>query len=344
MVKKFKKVISDYQLKPFFIALILIMILQHPVALLACHIAGISQKEPQIYGMVQIAVPLIALVVWSFLFFNHMRSKRYLLLTGRSYAYDIGHYNRTFHELVEYFQDAEPHRLDTSIFPKQSWEKTKGIIFGMDQKRLISLPSNTEGNIAIFGPPGSGKTAGLAIINARQFKGSVLAVDIKGDIFNYVSSHSNRKIIRFAPDHPDALNVSCRFDPLIGFSDLTVTDQKLYLENMATILIPDTNGNEGNYFTSRARKLFQGIAHLLFFENPDTSFPDIVHAILQGNVFDWVKQAIESNCTTSKELLSSFYGNSQITCNGRNFFPSVLAVTLHFLQQSGFGQVIATWF
>lgn len=70
MVKKFKKVISDYQLKPFFIALILIMILQHPVALLACHIAGISQKEPQIYGMVQIAVPLIALVVWSFLFFQ----------------------------------------------------------------------------------------------------------------------------------------------------------------------------------------------------------------------------------------------------------------------------------
>lgn len=316
MVDKIKKFINSYQLKPFLIALILIIILNHPFALLACHIADISKKEPLIYGMIQIAVPLISLVVWSFIFFNHIRSKRYFLLTGRSYAFDIGHYNRTFQELVEYFRDAEPHRLDTSIFPKQSWQTTKGLIFGMDQKQLISLPSDTEGNIAIFGPPGSGKTAGLAIINAMQFDGSVLAVDIKGDIFNYVSSHSNRNIIRFSPDHPDALNVSCRFDPLIGFSDLTVTDQKLYLENMATILIPDAGGNEGNYFTSRARKLFQGIAHLLFFENPDTSFPDIVHAILQGNVFDWVKQALESDCTTSKELLSSFYGNSEKNVSG----------------------------
>lgn len=316
MVKKFKKVISDYQLKPFFIALILIIILQHPVALLACHIADISKKEPLIYGMIQIAVPLISLVIWCFLFFNHIRSKRYFLLTGRSYSYDIGHYNRTFHELVEYFQDAEPHRLDTSIFPKQSWKKTKGIIFGMDQKRLISLPSDTEGNIAIFGPPGSGKTAGLAIINAMQFSGSVLAVDIKWDIYNYVSSHSKRKIIRFAPDHPDALEVSCRFDPFSGFDKLSSTDQKLYLENMATILIPDEGGNEGNYFTSRARKIFQGISHLMLFEHPDASFPDIIHGILQGNVFDWVKKALASDCTAAKEYLASFYGNSEKNVSG----------------------------
>lgn len=316
MVDKIKKFINSYQLKPFLIALILIIILNHPFALLACHIADISKKEPLIYGMVQTAVPLISLVVWSFLFFNHMRSKRYFLLTGRSYSYDIGHYNRTFQELVEYFQDAEPHRLDTSIFPKQSWQKTKGIIFGMDQQRLISLPSDTEGNIAIFGPPGSGKTAGLAIINAMQFSGSVLAVDIKGDIYNYVSSHSKRKIIRFAPNHPDALEVSCRFDPFSGFDKLSSTDQKLYLENMATILIPDEGGNEGNYFTSRARKIFQGISHLMLFEHPDASFPDIIHGILQGNVFDWVKKALASDCTAAKEYLASFYGNSEKNVSG----------------------------
>jgi type IV secretion system protein VirD4 len=149
-----------------------------------------------------------------------------------------------------------------------------------------------------------------------QFEGSVLAVDIKGDIYNYVSKHSNRKILRFTPDADDALSVSCHFDPLYGFDEMTPTDQKLYLENVASILIADKGGNEGNYFSTRARKLFQGISHLILFKNPDASFPDIIHAILEGNVFDWVNEALESDCRASKELLASFYGNSEKNVSG----------------------------
>ncbi len=90
-----------------------------------------------------------------------------------------------------------------------------------------------------FGPPGSGKTSGIAITNAITFQGSVLAIDIKGDLYNYVYRNSNRKIIRFAPDAEDALAISCHFNPLASLNTMTLTEQKLFLENMATILIPD---------------------------------------------------------------------------------------------------------
>lgn len=249
--------------------------------------------------------------IFGYLCFSIIRARKYKYLTGRNYDYDRSHYKRTYADLVAYFKDAEPHKLDTSLYPEASWRDTKGLIFGMDRKRLISIPSTSECNLAIFGPPGSGKTSGFAIISAMQFDGSVLAVDIKGDIYNYVHTHSNRKILRFAPDAQDALSISCHFDPLQYFDKMDPTDQKLYLDHMASVLIADDGGNEGNYFTSRARKIFQGISHLMLFKNPDTSFPDIIHGILEGNVFSWVQEAIQSDCRPAKEYLASFYGNNE---------------------------------
>lgn len=257
--------------------------------------------------------------VWGFygyICFSIIRSRKYKYLTGRSYDYDHSHYNRTYTHLVDYFKNAEPHKLDTSLYPEASWQDTKGLIFGKDRNRLISIPSASECNLAVFGPPGSGKTSGFAIISAMQFEGSVLAVDIKGDIYNYVHAHSTRKILRFAPDAKDALSISCHFDPLHGFDKMSPTDQKLYLDHMASVLIADEGGNEGKYFTSRARKLFQGIAHLMLFKDPSTSFPDIIHAILEGDVFTWVTEAIGSDCRLSKELLASFYGNNEKNVSG----------------------------
>lgn len=247
-----------------------------------------------------------------FLFYFTFTQRSYLYLTGRNFRSDSRKYKRSYRDLLDYFIDADPHRLDTRSFSVENWYDAEGIVFGLDDNdRLLKIPSNSECNISVFGPPGSGKTSGLAIINAITFKGSVLAVDIKGDIYNFVSKYSNRKIIRFCPDHPNAFTESCTFDPLMGINSMSSTDRKLYLSSMATILIPDEGGEAGNYFSSRARKMFQGITQLLLKQNPDTSFPDIIHAILEGNIFDWVESAMESDCSEAKEQLSSFYGNNE---------------------------------
>ncbi len=254
-------------------------------------------------------------VIWIIIAFTTFREKRYLYLTGRRFAYDKGHYRPlSYGQLVDYFKDADVHKLDTEDFPKIRWQDAHGLIFGKDKGRLIKIPSNAETNIAVFGPPGSGKTSGIAIINALRFEGSVLAIDIKGDIYNFCKA--KRKIVRFCPDEPDAVKISMHFNPLAGISEMNITDKKLYIESMATVLIPDEGGSDGGYFTSRARKYFQGIVHLLLFEDPKTTFPEIVHKILEGNCFEWVNQAREGDCIEAKELLSPFYGNNEKNVSG----------------------------
>lgn len=273
-------------------------------------------------------VYLVLIFAWCTISFSILRMKAYTYHTGRNFGNDSSKYKRTYHELVDYFENADPHRLELYDFPKQSWHDTTGIVFGTVNDKLITIPSDSECNIAVFGPPGSGKTSGIAIINAMCFEGSVLAVDVKGDLYNYVSTHSNRPIIRFCPDSETALQDSCRFDPFSGLQQMSITDQKLYLESMAMILIPDEGGNDGNYFTTRARKMFQGITHLILDKNPHASFPDVIHYILNGNVFEWVQRAIQSDCEPAKELLASFYGNNEK--NVSSAYDALTTALVHF--------------
>lgn len=294
---------------------------------IACSYMNITERSP-FFKLFQLAIPIGLAAVWFMIFFTVCRDKSYRYKTGRNYGHDNGKYKRSYAELVEYFQDAEPHKLDTSEFKPMPWRNAKGIIFGTDNGKLIKIPSNSECNIAIFGPPGSGKTSGIAIINAMSFQGSVLAVDVKGDLYNYVSQHTDRKIVRFCPDSPTALKDSVRFDPFAELKQMDDTDKKLYLESVATVLIADEGGSDGNYFTTRARKMFQGITHLILHTNPDASFPEVIHAILQGNVFEWVTRAIESDCEPAKELLASFYGNSEK--NVSSAYDALTTALVHF--------------
>ena len=319
--------VKYYCIIQFLIFAIGLLIANDYVFQLACSYMDITERSP-FYKLFQLAVPLGLAALWFFIFFTVCRDKSYRYKTGRNYGHDNGKYKRSYSELVEYFQDAEPHKLDTSEFKPMPWRNAKGIIFGTDNGKLIKIPSNSECNITIFGPPGSGKTSGIAIINAMSFQGSVLAVDVKGDLYNYVSKNTDRKIVRFCPDSPTALKDSVRFDPFAELKQMDETDKKLYLESVATVLIADEGGSDGNYFTTRARKMFQGITHLILHTNPDASFPDVIHAILQGNVFEWVTRAIESDCEPAKELLASFYGNSEK--NVSSAYDALTTALVHF--------------
>lgn len=329
MIKKYGLwyTVKYYCMIPFAILAIVLAYANDYIFEISCEYIKLTERQP-LYNIYKMTVPIGLATIWFMIVFSICRDKRYRYLTGRTYRTDNSKYKRSYHELVEYFQNADPHKLDTSTFEKVPWRSAKGIIFGTDKGRLIQIPSNSECNIAIFGPPGSGKTSGIAIINAMSFQGSVLAVDVKGDLYNYVSTHTKRKIVRFCPDSPTALKDSVRFDPFAELGQMDDTDKKLYLESVATVLIADEGGSDGNYFSTRARKMFQGITHLILHSNPNASFPDVIHAILQGNVFAWVTKAIESDCEPAKELLASFYGNSEK--NVSSAYDALTTALVHF--------------
>lgn len=327
LIDKIRKKLSEYHLRPFLVAALLLLILL-PIFNHLTFRERTGGIEDVTYNMIKAFVPILFWGLWFLALGTHVLSISYRAKTGRSFVSDRLKYGLSYHRLITYFQQSEPHKLNTSNFPISSWAEYRGLIFGHDGEHLIAIPSHSEINAAIFGPPGSGKTAGFAIINCMQFDGSVLAIDIKGDIYNYVHSHSDRHIIRFSPDAPNALDISCQFDPFFGIEDMDETAQKLFLENMAVLLIPDEGGDTGNYFSSRARKLFQGISHLLLFKNSNISFPEVIHAILEGSVFDWVQEAIQSNCKPAKELLASFYGNAEKNVSGA--YDTLTTSLVHF--------------
>lgn len=308
--------IKYYYVIPFLLLGIIFTCANNFIFQLSCKYMHLSEANI-FYHLYKLSVPIGLAAIWLIIVCVICRGRKYKYLTGRNLNKDIKKYGLNYQQLLESFRYdyADPHRLDTSIFKekKADWKSSSGIIFGHEHGRLIKIPSDSESNIAIFGPPGSSKTAGLAIVNAITFLGSVLAIDIKSDIYNYVSKNSDRKILRFCPDSPTALKDSVRFDPFFGIDKMNLTERKLYLETMAIILIPDEGGTSGaeSYFISRARKMFQGITHLILHTNPNASFPDVIHTILQGNIFEFVTTAMGSNCVPAKEFLLSLYGNTE---------------------------------
>ena len=317
-----------YNVFGFLIWALLNAILRRPIFDLICNIHQIDPVRDAIdYMLTRLTVPVVMWGLWLVAVVITTRDKKYFLKTGRSYSNDHSKYKRSYWELIDYFKDAEPHKLNTEDYTDIDWRTCRGVPLGRDNKhRLVYIPSDYETNIAVYGPPGSGKTSGLAIPSVINYRGSCLVVDIKGDIYNFVKKHNPKRakrIFRFAPDNPDALKISCHFDPFSGLDHMGPTEKKLFIENMAAVLIPDEKGSGDNFFTSRGRKLFRGVCHLILAKHPDASLPDVIHGILQGNVFDWVKRAInydnvekDPDITAAKELMSSFYGTNEKNTSG----------------------------
>lgn len=330
MKKKLFDIIKFYNIIPLLALATVLIFSRNYIFLLTCNFLKITETSI-FYTVYHFTINLALIALWIYITLFHIRNRRYNKITGRNFKSDSRKYHLTYTQLRDYFkiENADPHKLDTSSFPEIDWKNASGIIFGKDKKKLIYIPANCESNIAIMGPPGSGKTAGFANVNALSFPGSVMAIDIKQDIYEYCKN--KRKIIRFCPDSATALKDSYHFNPLANINTMSDTEKKLYINSMATTLIPnENNSSDGNYFTTRGRKFFEGIVHLLLFKNPDITFPDIVHKILSRNAFDWVTEAMESDCTEAMELLSSFYMNSEKNisgaydnlCTALNFFSN----------------------
>lgn len=297
-----------YKLPIYIFAAMIIYIFRDLIFQIVCYYLDLERIE-FFYNIYKLLVDYGLFVILGMTFFLNARSRRYKLITdGRSFSHDSKSFNKTYGELVEFYtKRSDPHKLDTSDCPQMKWTDARGMVFGLDSKgRLLYVNSDCESNFLTVGPPGSWKTRGHVMPNCMTFEGSVVCVDPKGEVGAYVKSHTDRKILVFCPDSADALRRSVRFDILHDYRNMDSTDQKLFIENIANILIPPEGGESGSYFTTRARKIFRGICHyILDEENPGADFPYIIHSILRSNIFDWGQTIENGNCIVAKELILS---------------------------------------
>ena len=131
MVKKhgFWYFVKYYNLLIYLAFAIVLYLVKDYVFLLFCQLTQVTSERSIFYKIYELLVPIALAALWFFIFFYNTREKAYRYKTGRSFGYDSGHYHRTYSELVEYFQDADPMHMDIESLPTMKWQDSSGPIW-----------------------------------------------------------------------------------------------------------------------------------------------------------------------------------------------------------------------
>ncbi|MBQ5932243.1 MAG: type IV secretory system conjugative DNA transfer family protein [Lachnospiraceae bacterium] len=232
--------------------------------------------------------------------------------TGRNLSKDTGEFHMSYEYLCRYFRNADDKRIKESELPTENWRNSEGIILGKVKNRLVKRASAGVGNCALFGRPGDGKTTSQIIPSALKFEGSVLCIDIKGDVKQWTESTRRIKIF-----NPDNAKESCCFNPFGDIDKMTLTKVKSFIENMGLALIPDEAGDNSKFFVDGARDFWNGISLYMIHEDKNTGFMDIVDAILTSNPFEWVERVVNSTVKESKAFLAAYLGGNEKNIAGQ---------------------------
>lgn len=296
---------------------------------LFCMLTSTAERD-FLYKPLQFAVYVMLFVGWIAISFVTIRDKRYKWLTGRSYPSDHGKFQKTYWELASFWSSNDKYKMNVDALPIEDWHNADGVILAKYKDKagdyhLIKRESNADGNLASFGLPGSGKSTTQAATTFRRFnahlkKGGcgVFAISIKGDLLNFVKG--KRKHIKvFTPDKEEG---SWHYNPLEGVAQMSQTERRSFVENMSIIICPDEQGENSAFFVNGARDYFCAIVlYLLYLHDNgeregELKFPEIVDAILSGNVFDVTMTIKNSGCAIAGEYSNSYEGSSEKNVSG----------------------------
>lgn len=326
MVKKhsFWYFIKYYNLIIYLVFAIILYLIKDYIFFLFCNFIQLTPENSTIYKIYEFLIPLALITIWLFFFFINIRMQAYKYKTGRNFHYDSRHYHRSYNELVEYFKDADPMRMDIEELPTMKWQDSSGLIFGKIENKLISFEPQKNGICAmVWGAPGDGKTTSTIITSCRQFglhkttsgeyiqKGAVMVTDLKGDI--YEANKEYRHIKRFSTIH---WHESAHYDPLVDARSMTINERAIFLENLAITIIPEDSSSDSKYFVDGARDFFTGISLYLLNKNNTISFPSIIEKVVIGNYAQWVIEIKESKDKSAQAYTNHFFGENEKNVSG----------------------------
>lgn len=269
-------------------------------------------------------------IIWGLVVISSYRNSRYKALTGRYYRKDHNQFHKPYAELLQFFTHNDSYQMDTNNLPIEDWHTADGVILckfkdKMGNSRLVKRASNGTGNLVSFGLPGSGKSSTQAATTAARFNAAlkkggcgVFAISVKGDLLNFVrNKRTNIKV--FTPDQEEG---SCHYDPLLGVSQMSWTERRIFAENMSIIICQDQAGENSAFFVDGARDYLTAIIlYLLYLHDTKQrkgmlKFPEIIDSILQNNVFDITMEIKNSDCNIPGEYTNGYIGSNEKNVSG----------------------------
>ena len=179
----------------------------------------------------------------------------------------------------------------------------EGLILAVKNNRYIRVKTNLS--LTCIAPPGSGKTAGLAIPLLFSLKRSMLVHDVKRELYGLTSKRRSEfgPVKLFSPTEP---NSHC-FNPFDKQFLKPGIDNNLGLINqVATMLIREETRKVDNWIGD-ARILFKTYALYLIWKNGETSLPAIRAFSIstpepKKQLLDIIDDAEEEGITIPEEL------------------------------------------
>ncbi|HEY0332663.1 MAG TPA: type IV secretory system conjugative DNA transfer family protein [Stenotrophomonas sp.] len=229
----------------------------------------------------------------------------------------------------------------------------EGIVLGKMGRHYLWL--NGAQHVIVIAPTRSGKSTSIAIPVALTYEGSMVVLDVKGELHALTSGYRQQQLHQavhvWAPYEEGGH--THRFNPLTALGPLDHRVQLGELQTIAAILYPDEPGKDP-FWTSQARAAFVAFAAFLF-ENwhhqteqglrldPNASdlFPSLerIHRLTAGSGAEGVKPMIQTWLSPSNRQAFGFVSDqtrtafSSLMGMADETFSSVIATVQAPLQQ-----------
>jgi type IV secretion system protein VirD4 len=175
-----------------------------------------------------------------------------------------------------------------------------GVIFGRQHGKYIIKPEHTDGHVMVVGIPGSGKSTCVAIPTLRNWRGSVFAIDIKGEL--YTQTRQYRQNIKvFAPQNA---NFAFGYDPYFFLKNSDNTAQEA--RAIAQSIVPLPPNIKDTFWIESAQAVLTGA--ILHYHNQGYSFIKTLENILDHPARDLIKLIADSSDKKASRCVKNYVG------------------------------------
>lgn len=144
---------------------------------------------------------------------------------------------------------------DMGSIRKGKWFRKDGHIFGRMGRNILRRLDDRHH--LVIGPTRSGKGVGYVIPNALKFPGSMVVTDLKGEIYQQTAGYrkaNGHQVFLFSP----GASKTHRWNPM-DFVRQDRGSRTIDIQNMASILIPETLGSDNAVWQGTAQQVIAGV-------------------------------------------------------------------------------------